>query len=155
MLRLSCTRATIIAAVVISNAPTRMLKIPPALSKPPLPWSIFLPLYNLVLWWAVVDLNHWPLACEASALTTELTAPHHSYLIPKSGQKSTKARGIFIVLDCAKKPNAPCFALVSDYIHMLLKQSRKCPIYADDLQFQCLLHTQSLGKLREELYPSY
>ena len=26
-------------------------------------------------WWAVEDLNLGPLACEASALTTELTAP--------------------------------------------------------------------------------
>ena len=26
-------------------------------------------------WWAVMDLNQWPLRCQRSALTTELTAP--------------------------------------------------------------------------------
>ena len=35
------------------------------------------------------------LACEASALTTELTAPNRIYLVPKRRQKLTKARGLF------------------------------------------------------------
>ena len=30
---------------------------------------------NRPVWWAIEDLNLGPLACEASALTTELTAP--------------------------------------------------------------------------------
>ena len=29
-------------------------------------------------------MNLWPLACEASALTTELTAPFHAYFTPKN-----------------------------------------------------------------------
>ena len=37
------------------------------------------------LWWAVLDLNQWPLACEASALTTELTALNPSILPPDIG----------------------------------------------------------------------
>ena len=41
--------------------------------------------YQGELWWAVQDLNLRPLACEASALTTELTAPNHIYFTPKSG----------------------------------------------------------------------
>ena len=35
--------------------------------------------FGAIPWWAVQDLNLWPLACEASALTTELTARNHIY----------------------------------------------------------------------------
>ncbi len=36
------------------------------------------------VWWAVLDLNQWPLACEASALTTELTAHARRYFTSNS-----------------------------------------------------------------------
>ena len=39
--------------------------------------------FGAILWWAVQDLNLWPLACEASALTTELTAQDRICLVPK------------------------------------------------------------------------
>ena len=38
-------------------------------------------LFNVRIWWAVEDLNLGPLACEASALTTELTAPGNIIII--------------------------------------------------------------------------
>jgi len=37
-----------------------------------------------------------PLACEASALTTELTAQNRIYLVPKPVRKSTKARALLV-----------------------------------------------------------
>ena len=37
-----------------------------------------------ISWWAVQDLNLWPLACEASAPTTELTARKHIYFSRKN-----------------------------------------------------------------------
>ncbi len=43
-------------------------------------------------WWAVQDLNLSPLACEASALTTELTAPNLSILTPKIGFVNFKSQ---------------------------------------------------------------
>ena len=38
----------------------------------------------ITIWWAVEDLNLRPLACEASALTAELTAPQISAEPPHS-----------------------------------------------------------------------
>ena len=38
-------------------------------------------LLDMRMWWAVEDLNLGPLACEASALTTELTAPRENMMI--------------------------------------------------------------------------
>ena len=64
--------------------PTHLLKVlrpeRSASAVPPLRLGVTITLkYSIYTqnqqWWAVEDLNLGPLACEASALTTELTAP--------------------------------------------------------------------------------
>ena len=55
--------------------PTHLLKVlRPERSASTISPLRLLYLFNVRIWWAVEDLNLGPLACEASALTTELTA---------------------------------------------------------------------------------
>ena len=56
--------------------PTHLLKVlRPERSASTISPLRLLYLFNVRIWWAVEDLNLGPLACEASALTTELPAP--------------------------------------------------------------------------------
>ncbi len=47
--------------------------------------KLMLYLLSYSRWWAVQDLNLRPLACEASALPAELTAPADRRLVPRAG----------------------------------------------------------------------
>ena len=52
---------------------------------------------TVTIWWAIEDLNLGPLACEASALTTELTAQRQFHLttiahVPPPGSGNDRVR---------------------------------------------------------------
>ena len=57
------------------------------------------------LWWAIEDLNLGPLACEASALTTELIALVLHSLVPSERLRATTQFGIYAT---GRRPHPFC-----------------------------------------------
>ena len=69
-----------------------------------------------------------PLACEASALSAELTAPNRIYLAPKPRQKRAEARGLFANLWSVRSNNLSphCTSIISDQSPLGQHTCKKC-----------------------------